>query len=160
MWLWRQASPNSIRQVGRLDPGKSWYCSFCPRAVWRQNSFYLQVLDLFLLRSSTPEMRPTHVMESNLLFSVYSVSQVYNCWFQLRSRSQGCGMEPHIGLCTWDGAYLRFFPSFSLWLCLSRKQNKAHQNHNQNQNQNKPKTKKPSQWLLIWHLTKYLGIMT
>ena len=43
-----------------------------------------------------------------------SVGWVSNSWFQLRSWSQGCGIEPRIRQCTECGACLRFSPSLSL----------------------------------------------
>ena len=39
-----------------------------PSWVWRQNSFLLREPQFFLLRSSADWMRPTHLMEGNLLY--------------------------------------------------------------------------------------------
>ena len=57
-----------------VGTGKSEICS----AVWRQNSFFLGGHQYSYLRPSTNWMRPTHIMEGNLLYSKPTDLNVYN----------------------------------------------------------------------------------
>lgn len=50
-------------------PGKSWCCSLVQRLSDRQNSLFPEDLSLFLLKPPTNWVRPTHIMQSNLLYS-------------------------------------------------------------------------------------------
>lgn len=62
--LWRLARVKSSGQASRLETQGRVH-----KAVWKQNSFLLKSLQL---KPSANWMRPTHIIESNLLYSRYS----------------------------------------------------------------------------------------
>ena len=71
MWLWMLVSSKFSGQASRLpgDPGKSCYCSSSLKTLWGRISCSWRNLSLFVTRPSTDWARPTHIVESNLLYS-------------------------------------------------------------------------------------------
>ena len=56
----------SIGDMDRLESqGRADIKVLRPKAVWRQNSFLFRRFQPFLLRPSTDELRPIHVIEGN-----------------------------------------------------------------------------------------------
>ena len=69
MWLFRLASPKYVGLANRLEmQGRVDVSILSPKADWKQNSFFLGGHQIFL-RPSMDWMSPTHIMESNLLYS-------------------------------------------------------------------------------------------
>ena len=73
MWLWRLAS-SKIHKVGQQtgDPGEL-VLQFQSAGCLLENSSLLRGISLFVLFRASPDwMRPTHIMEVNLLSSKFT----------------------------------------------------------------------------------------
>ena len=69
MHLRRLASQKSAEWAIRVGIQDSLCCSSSPKAVCWKNSLLLREVCLVLFRPSMDWVRPTHIMEGNLLFS-------------------------------------------------------------------------------------------
>lgn len=70
MQLQGLASQKSAGQVGRPETqGRVDVAILSPKTVWRHNSFLSGEPQSFPLRPSTDWMKPTYILERNLLYS-------------------------------------------------------------------------------------------
>lgn len=87
-----------VCRVGQLarNAGKSWDGGSSLKAVWRQTPFLPGRLHYFLLKPSTNQMRPTHLVEGDLLYSM-SANWIINHIFKTKLHSN---MSPGV----WENA--------------------------------------------------------